>query len=56
MLNDNQIHGASDLLFHHWQDGRCLTALPQRMRPSTRTEGYAIQALLDHRTNEPLFG
>jgi 2-keto-4-pentenoate hydratase len=56
MLNDNQIHGASDLLFHHWQDGRCLTALPQRMRPSTRAEGYAIQALLDHRTNEPLFG
>ena len=47
MLNDNQIHGASDLLFHHWQDGRCMTALPQRMRPSTRAEGYAIQALLD---------
>jgi 2-keto-4-pentenoate hydratase len=56
MLSENQIHGASDLLFHHWQDGRCMTALPQRMRPSTRAEGYAIQALLDHRTNEPLFG
>jgi hypothetical protein len=24
-----------------------MTALPQRMRPSTRAEGYAIQALLD---------
>jgi hypothetical protein len=47
MLSDNQVHEASDLLFHHWQDGRCMTALPQRMRPSTRVEGYAIQALLD---------
>jgi 2-keto-4-pentenoate hydratase len=56
MLSENHVHGASDLLFHHWQDGRRMTALPQRMRPSTRAEGYAIQALLEHRTDEPLFG
>ena len=47
MLSENQVHGASDRLFHHWQDGRCMTALPQRMRPSTPAEGYAIQVLLD---------
>ena len=56
MLSENHVHGASDLLFHHWQDGRRMTALPQRMRPSTRAEGYAIQALLEHRTDEALFG
>lgn len=56
MLSESHIHGASDLLFHHWQDGRSMTGLPQRMRPATRAEGYAIQALLDHRTDGPLFG
>jgi 2-keto-4-pentenoate hydratase len=56
MLSESHIHGASDLLFHHWQDGRSMTGLPQKMRPTTRAEGYAIQALLDHRTDGPLFG
>ncbi|QQP93071.1 hydratase (plasmid) [Skermanella sp. TT6] len=56
MLRERHIQAASDLLYQCWQDGRRITALPDEVRPSTRAEGYAIQALLDHRTAGPLFG
>ncbi|MEH3145469.1 MAG: fumarylacetoacetate hydrolase family protein [Methylobacterium frigidaeris] len=47
---------ASDLLWRHWQEQRRLTALPEELRPGTRREGYAIQALLEEREAAPLFG
>jgi len=33
-----------------------LSALPDRLRPATREEGYAVQALLERHTDGPLFG
>ena len=33
-----------------------MPAVPEPLRPETRAEGYAIQAQLENRTNEPLFG
>jgi 2-keto-4-pentenoate hydratase len=37
---------AARLLWHHWQAGTALDALPPGLRPATRTEGHAIQAQL----------
>lgn len=56
MLSQAQTQAAADPLFRLWQEGRHLTALPQDLRPGTRAEGYAIQALLESRTAQPLFG
>ena len=56
MLSQARTQAAADLLFRHWQEGRHLTALPQELRPGTRAGGYAIQALLESRTAQPLFG
>ncbi|HEX5107522.1 MAG TPA: fumarylacetoacetate hydrolase family protein [Vicinamibacterales bacterium] len=47
---------ASDTLWDHWQNGRRMTALPDSMRPATRADGYAIQALLERRSAHPLYG
>jgi len=56
MLTQGQIQAASDLLYRHWQEDRRLAALPEALRPATRAEGYAIQALLEARSQAPLFG
>lgn len=55
-MDDQARHDASDLLWEHWQAGRTLSTLPARLRPATRAEGYAVQALLRSRTAMPLFG
>ena len=47
---------AADLLWDCWNQGRRLTSIPEEIRPRTREEGYAVQALLEERTVSPLFG
>ncbi|MBM3549125.1 MAG: hydratase [Alphaproteobacteria bacterium] len=56
MLTTQQVEAASELLWTHWQEGRRLAALPAQLSPATRTEGYAIQAELEKRSQAPLFG
>ncbi len=56
MLSDDQAQAASDLLVRHWRDGTRLAALPPDLRPTTRAEGYAIQARLERHSDGPLFG
>jgi 2-keto-4-pentenoate hydratase len=56
MLSEEECREASGLLWDHWQDGRRMAALPPPLRPATRAEGYAIQALLERRSARPLFG
>jgi 2-keto-4-pentenoate hydratase len=56
MLTPDAIQRASDHLWQAWQAGRVMASLPGDMRPSTRSEGYAIQARLEARTSQPLFG
>jgi 2-keto-4-pentenoate hydratase len=56
VIDATQIDAAADLLWDHWNGGRRLAALPGVLRPSTRQEGYAIQARLERRTAFPLFG
>jgi len=55
-MNAEQQQEASDLLWDSWRQGRKLSALPDGIRPATRADGYAIQALLERHTAAPLFG
>ena len=56
-MRPQAMQAASDLLWDYWLSGRQLTqGLPDDIRPQTRQQGYAIQALLERRTRAPLFG
>jgi 2-keto-4-pentenoate hydratase len=56
MLAPDRIRAASALLYDLWQNGRRVAALPPALRPTTRAEGYAIQAHLEETSASPLFG
>jgi 2-keto-4-pentenoate hydratase len=56
MLAQNQIETASRLLHGHWRAGTKIGALEDAMRPRSRTDAYAIQAVLEHYSREKLFG
>jgi 2-keto-4-pentenoate hydratase len=56
MLDGNQIKMASGVLCDHWHAGAKIDALEAPLRPSTRAEGYAIQAMLEARSGATLFG
>lgn len=47
---------AAALLWNLWQSGEVIDSLPPASRPTTRQEGYAIQALVETRSARPLFG
>ena len=55
-LTPADLQAASDLLVAHRRDGRHLAALPPHLRPATRAEGYAIQALIEATSAQPLRG
>jgi len=50
------VKAAADLLWDCWQNGHRLESVPDDIRPRTREEGYAVQAMLESRTAAPLFG
>lgn len=56
MLDKDQIAAASRVLVQHWRDGSKLDALEPRLRPQSRTDGYAIQAALETQSLGNLFG
>lgn len=56
MLSERQQQIASDTLWDLWRQGRRIAALPAQIRPTTREEGYAVQALLEARSAHPLYG
>ncbi len=56
MLTERQRHAASDMLWDLWQQGLRIAALPTQIRPTTREEGYAVQALLEGRSAHPQYG
>jgi 2-keto-4-pentenoate hydratase len=47
---------ASDMLVRLWREGRVIDALPSSLRPSSRAEGYAIQAEIEAVSERPLYG
>lgn len=56
MLSRGQLQAASDFLWRLWSEGRRTDELPKSLRPRTRAEGYAVQALVERRSRKPLFG
>jgi 2-keto-4-pentenoate hydratase len=55
-MTDEQLHAASEILWREWERGGRIVALPEELRPTTREDGYAIQARLERRSAFPLFG
>jgi 2-keto-4-pentenoate hydratase len=53
MTNQQQ---ASNFLWNHWQNATVCQAISPEIQPQTRGEGYAIQALLEARSQHPLYG
>jgi 2-keto-4-pentenoate hydratase len=47
---------ASDLLFDLWQAGDVTDRLPLVLMPDSRSEAYAVQALIEKRSARPRFG
>jgi 2-keto-4-pentenoate hydratase len=56
MLDKNQIAAAARTLHDHWRAGTKLANLEALLRPSDRTEGYAIQAEIENHSTGKLFG
>jgi 2-keto-4-pentenoate hydratase len=56
MWNEERAQAASDMLWSLWQEGGRIAVLPEDLRPGTRAEAYAVQALLERRSKSALFG
>lgn len=55
-LDDRALDAASALLIDCRERGAVIAALPDALRPTTRTEGYAVQARIERTSAAPLFG
>lgn len=55
-MRQDEIGAASDFLAALWREGRHTEALPESLRPATRAEAYAVQALLERQSAWPLAG
>src|SRR5262245_55495179 len=55
-MERGQVAAASQTLHEHWRAGTKLAALEQGQRPSSRAEGYAIQAAIERFSTTHLFG
>jgi len=55
-MNEASLQAASNLLHEHWMRGALIPALPVDIRPTTREEGYAIQARLEAQSRSPIYG
>jgi 2-keto-4-pentenoate hydratase len=55
-MTSSQLLDASNLLWDHWTGERRLDQIPEPIRPSSRADGYAVQATLEPRSGAPLFG
>ena len=51
-----EARSSAGLLWDCWTNGRRLACIPEDIRPLTREDGYAVQALLERRSAAPLFG
>jgi len=56
MLDKDQIAAASRILVQHWRDGSKFDALEAPLRPHSRDEAYAVQAVLENQSLGKLFG
>ncbi|MBK4738782.1 2-keto-4-pentenoate hydratase [Noviherbaspirillum pedocola] len=55
-MNEASLQAAANLLHEHWIRGALIPALPVDIRPTTREDGYAIQARLEALSRSPIYG
>lgn len=55
-MREDQKQAASDFLLAHWREGRHAEAIPESLRPETRIDAYAVQALVERQSAWPLAG
>ncbi len=55
-MDDSAVQAAAQILVSHWQAGTRVPALPERCRPRSRGEGYAIQRAVQALSGQALFG
>ena len=55
-MTPDALSAAADQLWDCWRAGARISDLPAALRPQTRAEGYQVQALLETRSQRPLFG
>ncbi len=51
-----RVRAASDVLRAHWRNGTHTESLPAELRPRSRAEAYAVQALIEGESALPLAG
>ena len=56
MFDTQKARTASRLLVTNWDNGTRIDAIPETVRPQTRSEGYAVQSHVMERSAAPLFG
>jgi len=55
-MREEQKRAASEFLLNLWRDGRHAPAMPPELRPATRTQAYAVQAMAEGMSARPLAG
>lgn len=55
-MTPDRCRSACDLLYSNWMHTTRIDALPPDLRPATRHEAYAVQAMYDSHSSFPLFG
>ena len=55
-MTETDIEAASAFLTGLWRDGKHVEAMPPTLRPATRAQAYAIQAMVERRSDRPLAG
>lgn len=55
-MKDTNVISAAKTIWSHWQAGTAFDHLPGDVRPASRSEGYAIQALLPHVSGQTVSG
>lgn len=55
-MREQEMRAASNFLTTLWREGRHAQALPVELRPATRGEAYAVQAMVERQSDRPLAG
>ena len=55
-MQDAATREAARILWSNWQAGTRIASLPSSCRPSSRAEGYAVQAALQAASGSPVYG
>jgi len=55
-LSEEAVSAAAAVLWRHWTESTRIPELPERCRPSTRADGYAIQQQVAALSGQPIVG